>query len=136
MTHCTCVCLKQSVERHAHVCCPLFMAYASASHDDRATRTCPFGLRVGLGLSWEAWDDFLDDNIGARVCGEQIGQAAGECRVALIAATSALANDALELAGFAGARAYSLGGADVRTGGGNVSGVARSRVCQHEPAGE
>ena len=69
------------------------------------------------------------------VC-DQIGQAAGECGVALIAATSAQAIDALELAGFAGAGAYSPGSADVRTGGGNVSGVARSRVCQHEPAGE
>ena len=109
------------------------MAYASASHDDRATRTCPFGLRVGLGLSWEAWDGFLNVNLGARVCSDQIGHAAGECGEALIAATSALANDALALCGTG---ANPLGGADVRTGGGDVSGVARSRVCQHEPAGE
>ena len=73
------------------------MAYASASHDDRATRTCPFGLRVALGLSWETWDGFLDDFLGARVCGDQISQAAGECRVALIAATSPQTIDALEL---------------------------------------
>ena len=82
---------------------------------------------------------------------DQIGQAAGECGVALIAATSALANDALECGvalvadtsalatdalELSGTGANPLGGADVRTGGGDVSGVARSRVCQHEPAGE
>ena len=98
-----------------------------------ARRSNTFGLRVGLGLSWEAWDGFLNVNLGAGVCSDQIDQAAGKCGVALVAATSALANDALELSGTG---ANPLGGADVRTGGGDASGVARSRVCQHEPAGE
>ena len=47
--------------------CVTCVVFASASHVDvSATRTCPFGLCVGLGLSWEAWDGFLDVNLGAR----------------------------------------------------------------------
>ena len=72
-------------------------------------------------------------NLGAGVCSDQIGQAPDKCGVALVDANSALANDALELSGTG---ANPLGGADVRTGGGDVGGVARSRVCQHEPVGE
>ena len=54
-----------------------------------------FGLRTGLGLSWEAWNGLLDEDLGAQVCVDDVGQAPGDCGVTLVDAAPALANDAL-----------------------------------------
>ena len=65
---------------------------------------CPFGLRTRLELSWEAWDGLLDVDLGTRVVTRSARQAPGECWVAPIDATSALANNAVELVGVEGRR--------------------------------
>ena len=88
-----------------------------AAQVEHNVHACPFGLCTRLWLSSEAGGGLLNVDLGARVCGDQVGQTSGERGMTLVDAAPTLAYDTVQLMGIGGAGANSLGSADVRTGG-------------------
>ena len=75
-------------------------------------------------------------DLGASVCGDEVGQAPGERGVPLVNTATAFADHAVVLMSADGASTEQLGGTDVWTRGRNVGWVARGWVGQHEPPGQ
>ena len=75
-------------------------------------------------------------DLGTRVCSNQVRQAPGERGVTLVAATSALANDAVQLVGVDGAGAYSLGSTDLWQVGEVLAGLLTAGSASSGSAGQ